>query len=101
MPPRTRLNEAQVIALEHWVALGAPWPDEPSAAAAPEGSDSGCAATSTSTPAGTWWSFRPVDAPGAAGGRDAARRGPIDAFILAPLERRRGCGPTRSPTAAR
>ncbi|SVC65937.1 uncharacterized protein METZ01_LOCUS318791, partial [marine metagenome] len=29
MPPKTKLSVREIDTLEHWVALGAPWPDEP------------------------------------------------------------------------
>src|SRR5690606_11891218 len=29
MPPKGRLADAEIAALEQWIELGAPWPDEP------------------------------------------------------------------------
>jgi hypothetical protein len=82
MPPKRRLSEAQVKSLERWVALGAPWPEE-ATAAAPDGSDSGVRRDIDLDAGRQWWSFQPVVRPTPPAVAGAA---PIDAFIRARLE---------------
>ena len=84
MPPKKRLTEAQVESLERWVAMGAPWPADATAAAAPAGSDSGVRRDIDLDAGRTWWSFQPVvrPTPPAVGGAST----PIDAFILDRLQ---------------
>ncbi|HZL99411.1 MAG TPA: DUF1549 and DUF1553 domain-containing protein, partial [Planctomycetota bacterium] len=73
----------QVAALERWVALGAPWPDEAPAGAGPS-ADSGVRRAIDLDEGRTWWSFRPVERPEPPPIAGAAT--PIDAFVLARLE---------------
>ncbi|MGV3722285.1 MAG: PSD1 and planctomycete cytochrome C domain-containing protein, partial [Actinomycetota bacterium] len=77
MPPAGKLQPAEIAALEEWVKQGAPWP-EPLGAGKPS--------TGTARP---HWAFQPVrrPAPPAVKAR-AWVKTPVDAFILAPLERR-------------
>ena len=84
MPPKKRLSEAQVQSLERWVAMGAPWPADATAAAAPAGSDSGVRRDIDLDAGRTWWSFQPVVRPTPPTVAGAAT--PIDAFILARLQ---------------
>ncbi|WP_165229307.1 PSD1 and planctomycete cytochrome C domain-containing protein [Aquisphaera insulae] len=80
MPPKGRLEPAQVEALRAWIDAGASYPAEPL----------------TSPRAGAdWWSLRPIarPSPPALAPADAAlARNPIDAFLLAEL-RRKGIDP--------
>jgi mono/diheme cytochrome c family protein len=108
MPPQAKLTEAQIAAITHWVKLGAPWPNETTAAAKANGA------------AQTHWAFQPVRDPpvsGASGGRQApdhveqpaavnhreahasrSPNNPIDAFIRSRLVAE---GLTPSPPADR
>jgi len=72
MPPTGKLSDAQLAAIEEWVGLGAPWPDEKAAPAA----------------AGSvFWSFQPVETPALPHVRQAEWvRNEVDRFILAKLE---------------
>ena len=93
MPPKGKLKAADVEALTAWVKLGAPWP---------AGVRLGGAAHAPAEPpvkrieAGrSWWSYRPVERPAAPAVTDPAWvANPIDAFILAGLERN-GLKPNR------
>lgn len=91
MPPKRKLKEPEIEAIRRWVELGAPW-GEP-AAAKVAASGSGDAA------AGTHWAFAPLKRVSPSTVKDAAWvRTPVDAFILARLERE---GITPSPQADR
>jgi mono/diheme cytochrome c family protein len=73
MPPKGKLNEAQIAAVTHWVKSGAPWPTE------------GGAKTDASERARKHWAFQPVreePVPIVAGN---ASPNPIDAFVKAKL----------------
>ena len=73
MPPKSKLTEAQIAAVTHWVKRGAPWPRETALTA------------SISDKARTHWAFQPIrnpPVPVAPGNRSA---NPIDAFIRAKL----------------
>jgi mono/diheme cytochrome c family protein len=80
MPPDRKLGERQIEALEQWVAMGAPWPDEAGAEGDAAGDD---ATAGPDMDAGRgWWAFRPVvrpPVPAVAG--DAGVVHPIDAFV--------------------
>src|SRR6185436_11538828 len=84
MPPKKRLTEEQVKSLERWVAMGAPWPADATAAAAPPGSDSGVRRDIDLDAGRTWWSFQPVVRPTPPAIAGAST--PIDAFILDRLQ---------------
>ncbi|MDB5351721.1 MAG: hypothetical protein JWN86_2968 [Planctomycetota bacterium] len=73
MPPKSPLAPEQIASLRAWIAAGAPYEDEPLLAkrAGPD-----------------WWSLRPIARPGVPTVPPTARvRNPIDAFVLARLER--------------
>lgn len=83
MPPKNKLPDAEIAVLEKWIRLGAP---DPRVAAATESADG---PTGMSIEEGRrFWSFRPVTDPPVPDVRHADRaRNPIDAFLLAELER--------------
>src|SRR5206468_2565516 len=93
MPPPgkgARLTAAEVATLRAWIDSGAPWPDT---AASP---DSG---PRPSRPGADHWAFRPVRRPAVpAVARPDRVRNPIDAFVLAELDR---SGVEPSPEADR
>ena len=78
------LDEARISALERWIDAGAPWPDEPTPAAA--------------GPRKHWAYIKPKRPPVPAVKNPAWVRNPIDAFVLARLERE---GLTPSPEASK
>ncbi len=85
MPPKRKLDGAQIETLVKWVTLGAPWPGDES------GGADGAADEESHGPdlqAGReWWSFRPVVRPEPpAVAASALVANPIDAFVLARLE---------------
>jgi len=85
MPPKSKLTEAQIAAVTHWVASGAVWP---SAIAVAKSGDSRL----------THWAFQPVrdpPVPVVAGDQSA---NPIDAFVL---EKLAAAGLSASPPADR
>ena len=87
MPPDRKLRDDQLAALERWVAAGAPWPADPPAA-----SRDGEARR-------RHWAFQPVGSPFPPPVRRVGWcRNPIDAFVLARLER---AGLEPSPPADR
>ena len=76
MPPGRKLQPAEIAGIRRWIESGMAWPKEEVAEARPKGSD--------------WWAFQPVrriNPPPA--GDTAWVRNPIDAFILAGLEKAR------------
>ncbi len=81
MPPTGRLPQAEIAALEKWVADGAPWPQEDQPAAALEAVEQGA------DPRLEHWAFRPVHAaePPAVGDAEWPLA-ELDRFILARLE---------------
>jgi mono/diheme cytochrome c family protein len=95
MPPPGKLDDAAIAAIEHWVAMGAPWPAEtaePLDAAKPF-------AEIIAEAREQHWAFQPVTAPALPEVSDGAwARSPIDYFVLAQLEQA-GLGP--SPTAGK
>jgi hypothetical protein len=79
MPPGGKLSEAEIAALEQWIAMGAPW-----GAAAPN-----------PTSSQKFWAFvAPVDPPVPAVKNRTWVKSPIDAFMLAALEAK-GLTPAR------
>ena len=73
MPPSAKLQDAEIEALERWVAEGAHWPDEAARTEGPRAED--------------YWAFQPVAKPvPPAVGNAAWPRSSIDRFILAKLE---------------
>lgn len=82
MPPRKRLNPAQVADLTAWVADGAPWPEGPAVTAGEE-------RRQATARAREHWAFQPLSSP-----RPPTRTAtpttildPIDAFILDRLQK--------------
>ena len=76
MPPDGVLTSEQVADLEHWVRLGAPWPD--SDVAAPDAREAAQR---------SHWAFQPIAEPAVPAVQDAGwPRTPIDAFVLTQLE---------------
>lgn len=81
MPPAGKLADEEIAALKQWIALGAPWPEEP------KGGGSIRADGSITAADRQFWSFRPIaDPPLPAVKRAAWLRQPLDAFVLAKLE---------------
>jgi hypothetical protein len=78
MPPKQKLEPAQIAALTKWVEMGAPWPAGDLVAAA--------ASQSKADPA-QHWSFQPVTRPVVPAVRHRAWvKTPIDAFVAQKLE---------------
>ncbi|MDY3561121.1 PSD1 and planctomycete cytochrome C domain-containing protein [Gemmata sp. JC673] len=85
MPPKNKLPAPEIAALKEWVQAGAPWPDSPSAPAAPaKGGERVITAEEKA-----FWAFQPVERPAAPPVRNpkAEVRNDIDRFLLARLER--------------
>jgi mono/diheme cytochrome c family protein len=79
MPPKSTLEAPAVAILTEWVKQGSPWPDGGPAAVA----------RTVAEVREQHWSFRPVRKPAVPGVQDAAAvRTPVDAFILAELEKK-------------
>jgi hypothetical protein len=91
MPPTGKLPDANIAAFEKWIAAGAPDPRED----APKTAGAGPPAANRGMDIETgrkWWAFQPVEQqpqPRVADGAFAKRwiRQPIDAFVLARLEK--------------
>ncbi|VTT97652.1 cytochrome c : Uncharacterized protein OS=Singulisphaera acidiphila (strain ATCC BAA-1392 / DSM 18658 / VKM B-2454 / MOB10) GN=Sinac_1210 PE=4 SV=1: PSCyt1: PSCyt2: PSD1 [Gemmataceae bacterium] len=80
MPPKRKLDDADIATLTAWVKGGAPWPDDGGAGAKVEAFD-------VQARAKAHWSFRPITRPAAPDVRDKpAARGDIDRFLLAKLD---------------
>ncbi len=84
MPPKSKLTEAQIAAITHWVNLGAPWPRDSAATAAID------------VKARTHWAFQPIRNPPVPVVAGNESTNPIDAFIRAKLVER---GLSPSPPA--
>ncbi len=83
MPPRGRLSDDELAALTRWVAMGAPWPEEPEppmGAAAEPAFDLEARKRSH----WAWRAIQPYDPPNVA--QREWVRDPLDAFVLAKLE---------------
>lgn len=96
MPPSGKLPQEQIDAIAAWIAMGAPWPDEPAPAGpmAPASFDDRLAAAKTEH-----WSFKPVTRPEVPAVADPSLvNNPIDAFVEARLE---GAALSMSPEADR
>lgn len=79
MPPDGKLADEEVAAIRQWLAMGAPWPKEASAAFE----------VSMEERAEDHWAFRPVQRPMVCDVSDPAScAGPVDRFLLARLEER-------------
>ncbi len=96
MPPKKRLDPEQVAALEKWVALGAPWPDEP----VPTGEKKlGPKHFDLEARKAEHWCWQPVaDAPPPPVRDGSWSADPIDRHVLAKLE---AAGIAPSPRADR
>ncbi|HTE19461.1 MAG TPA: DUF1549 domain-containing protein, partial [Armatimonadota bacterium] len=78
MPPQGKLPDKSIDALSRWVAMGAPWP---AASVSAPGARTAAAVGH--------WAFRPVKKPAVPVVNDRAWvKSPIDAFVLARLERK-------------
>ena len=85
MPPGGKLAPEQIADLTAWVGKGAPWPE----AARPAASFVADAAFPYPAESRKFWSFAPVRNPPVPRVKNRAwRRSPLDAFILAELEKR-------------
>ncbi len=80
MPPKTRLNSAEIATLQHWIDEGAPWPDGVDVAKLEDKTD--------------WWAFKPLKTEGI-----KAESRNIDSFIREKLMEK-GLQPT-APADAR
>ena len=90
MPPKKKLDDAAIAALDRWVKMGAPWPEGAPAAAAKDD-------------AATHWAYQPVRDPKPPGVKSAAHAAvaaasPIDAFLVAAQEAK---GISPSPAASK
>jgi hypothetical protein len=85
MPPKTKLTEAQIAALTHWVKRGAAWPAQANSVA------------TIADKAKTHWAFQPVGNPPIPQVAGNESTNPIDAFIRAKLAEK---GLRPSPRAA-
>ena len=86
MPPKTKLDQAEIDAVAAWVKDGAPWPSE-------SGSPGRCPragrwpSQAWGEEAGAFWAFQPVKSPNLPDVADTRwPRSPIDRFVLAGLE---------------
>src|SRR3569623_917664 len=81
MPPAGKLADDEIAALSQWLALGAPWPAEPSGGGT-------IRADGTITEADRqFWSFQPIADPAPPAVQQTGwPRKPLDAFVLARLE---------------
>ena len=90
MPPKNRLANAEIAALEKWISMGAPDPRTESKATS-------LSPTGMSIEEGRrFWSFRPVSNPKVPMTEGNRVRSPIDAFVFARLEQ---AGLTPAPPA--
>jgi hypothetical protein len=87
MPPKRKLDPAEINALVKWVQLGLPWPNSKQAG------------NSQASLSASHWAFQPIRMPPIPTVRNASwSRTPVDHFVLAELERR---GLQPSPEAHR
>lgn len=88
MPPQGKLKPHEIEALETWVKMGAPWPGAKVSEEAKRAALSGEYVISDEQR--KFWSFQPVKRPPTPKVQNQAWvQSPIDAFILARLERRK------------
>jgi mono/diheme cytochrome c family protein len=82
MPPRKKLDAAEIAILERWVKLGAEWPES-----APTAPEPPAQVRVISAADRAFWSFEPIqDPPVPAVANTAWPQSPLDRFILAALE---------------
>lgn len=83
MPPKKRLDDAEIAILTEWIARGAFWPDEP----VPEPAHAADAAFDLDERRRTHWAWREPQRPELPAVRDTAwPLQPVDRFVLARLE---------------
>lgn len=80
MPPKGKLEAAEVEAIRRWIERGLEWPGE--------GQGAPAEATKGPAEASDWWSFRPLTDPEPPGVKDQDARTEIDRFLGAKLEER-------------
>lgn len=78
MPPKKALSDAQVAALEKWIALGAPWPTE----VAKEGATDENGFTEEDR---NWWAIQPVKDPAPPQAGEGWAKNDIDRFVAEAL----------------
>jgi Protein of unknown function (DUF1549)/Protein of unknown function (DUF1553)/Planctomycete cytochrome C len=107
MPPKDRLLDQDVAAMESWIQAGAPWPDQLATSSSGSSEKLGDAWTDPRNPIVKifggkrldLWSFKPISNPQPPAVKDATWvRNPIDAFVLARFE---AAGEHPSPEADR
>ncbi|MCI0359569.1 MAG: PSD1 and planctomycete cytochrome C domain-containing protein [Planctomycetaceae bacterium] len=82
MPPTGKLSDQQIATLAEWIKLGAPMPKDHGAAGIELRKNRGVITDEDRQ----WWAFQPIrKATPPAAADDRWSRGPIDAFLLAPL----------------
>ena len=82
MPPQGKLDERQIDVLRRWIAMGAPWPDEPPPTAEPAAAE-----FDLHDRRHTHWAWQPIQNPTPPQVADADwPASPIDRFVLARLE---------------
>jgi cytochrome c553 len=88
MPPKSKLSDGKIAAIEHWIKLGAPWP----ASDAPREDRAALAKTH--------WAFQPITDPPVPHVANISPQpaNPIDAFIV---DKRAAAGLVPSPRASR
>lgn len=83
MPPKGSLPKAAVTALERWVAMGAPWPQERDSRPEPSQAQTKDRFTEEDR---AWWAIQPVQNPVPPPHRGPWVRNEIDSFVLAQLQ---------------
>ncbi len=78
MPPKKDLEPAQIAALEKWISLGAPWPEE--AVSKSDVDENGFTSEDKE-----WWAIKPVTDPAPPGSGEGWAKNGIDHFIAAKL----------------
>jgi mono/diheme cytochrome c family protein len=88
MPPSGKLTEEQIRLLTRWVKMGAPWPPVTTSQPTHSDEDKEAVAPAITEEARAHWAFQPVVRPAVpdVGGHEWVRS-PIDAFVLARLEK--------------
>ncbi|WP_422929993.1 DUF1553 domain-containing protein [Singulisphaera sp. PoT] len=82
MPPSKKLAARDIADLTQWIKIGAPWPGDHGAAAAPRKAE-----FKIGDKERAHWAFQPIHSPPLPAVKDAAWvANPIDAFVLAKLE---------------
>ena len=96
MPPKSKLDPAQIAAIEKWISLGASMPESPAPVVqGPRRRTGGISAEDKQ-----WWAYQPIRKPSVPQPRDTAwARNDVDRFILARLEGE-GLAPAREADRA-